>query len=134
MDPILQYDRLGVLRDDLKEYEVLIRPKDLKILSKERREDLLQQKVHLIPYKRTSESCEDQKNYLGLEINMDPNFERHSYIMSSSLKQSESSTNQKDELMNEEQNDVSPCDDKTSPGLGNNESGQEEDYQEIGEI
>jgi len=38
--------------------------------------------------------------------------------------------------MNDEQNGQidSPCDDKNSPGLGNNESGQEEEYQEIGEI
>ena len=41
MEPIVLYDRLGVLRADKNEYEILLKAKDLKNLNTSRKEELL---------------------------------------------------------------------------------------------
>ena len=42
MDPIMQYDKLSVLREDKIEFEVQLKAKDLKNLNQLRKEELLQ--------------------------------------------------------------------------------------------
>lgn len=101
MEPILQYDRLSVLREEMKDYEVFIKPKDLKMLSKERREELLQQRVHLLPCKRSMVDSIDRSSYdkMILELNIDENFTRYSSVQTSSVAKSE--TNVKEEKAEE---------------------------------
>ena len=47
LDPILSYDSLHVLSEDNMHYNILLKQKDLKGLSKERREVLLSQRMWL---------------------------------------------------------------------------------------
>lgn len=39
---ILSYDKLNILREDFKDYDVFLKAKDLKIVSKERKEEMIQ--------------------------------------------------------------------------------------------
>ncbi len=41
MDPIMQHDKLNILREDKAEFQVLLKAKDLKNLNQQRKEDLL---------------------------------------------------------------------------------------------
>ena len=44
---ILQVDKLQVLRRDKSDFKILIQPKDLKLLPKERRDEILTSKIYL---------------------------------------------------------------------------------------
>jgi hypothetical protein len=46
IEPIFMYDKLELLSNDKVQFEILLKDKDLKLLSKERKEDLLRQRVH----------------------------------------------------------------------------------------
>lgn len=66
MEPIMQQDRLEVLRQSKIEFDVKLYPKDLKNLAK--KEELTRSRVHL-------ESGPD--GAFMVELNLDENFERH---------------------------------------------------------
>ena len=41
IDPIFNYDRLNILCEENKDFKIMLKSKDLKILSKERKNDIL---------------------------------------------------------------------------------------------
>jgi hypothetical protein len=46
MEPIIVYDRLDVLQRDKVQFEIKLKAKDFKNLSRERKEDMLSQRVN----------------------------------------------------------------------------------------
>lgn len=68
LEPIITYDRLDVLNRDKYQFEIFLKAKDFKNLSKERKEDMLQQRVHF-----------DKDDGMVVHVDLDPEFSRHTF-------------------------------------------------------
>lgn len=66
MEPIIIYDRLDVLQRDKVQFEIKLKAKDFKNLSRERKEDMLSQRVNF-----------EQHDGFVIQLDLDPTFERH---------------------------------------------------------
>lgn len=78
LEPIVVYDRLNVLSAENCCYEVLLRAKDLKQLSRERREELLTQRVWFQNDATNEKDEADERSELNLILEMSEDFFRHS--------------------------------------------------------
>lgn len=85
-DAILGYDRLNILREDFKDYAVFLKAKDLKILSKERKEEILSQRMFILPAKRGADEMlmhtNLNKSNIVIQVNTDPNFVKYTFAPS----------------------------------------------------
>ena len=68
LEPIITYDRLDILNRDKCQFEIFLKAKDFKNLSKERKEDMLQQRVHF-----------EKDDEMVVHVDLDPEFSRHTF-------------------------------------------------------